>query len=436
MSATIIEADFNDSESQDDSIDTWLAVLVRLLDISSSKRDAIRDEIEAHLRERVRDLMIAGTPEHDAIRMAISELGEVADLARRFSHASKLRTRRIIMNAAVLAIGGVSVAMATVFLNGPQPNSRVSVFEPPAAKADESSILQDRTAQLNFNDIPLGDVFKFLATQADLDLVLDARAIESEGLSMEEPVSLQLAQPRPVSQILELVSNQFESTFAWRVHDHLLEISTPGEFDRREIVLASFDVQNVLDRIYEDTGDADEAASRLESLVIDYVEPEAWYNNGGDLANLRIVGGRMFVKAPARFHQPIEWMLSQLEDSATQHAARFDPLGGSVGSGPAGWRIYSDSLRSPAAQPAAPGALGGAASPVVPRSSGQATLVPSSLTAPTGPAAGGALNAPAAPTGGSFSGPYTGGGRSPGASSSPATGSGGSAGSNGGGGKQ
>lgn len=429
MSRAIIQAELNDGESHGDSIDMWLAVLVRLLDISSSKRDAIRDEIEAHLRERVRDLLIAGTPERDAIRRAISELGEVADLARRFSHASKLRTRRTIMNAAVLAVGGVSVAMAAIFLNGPQPNSHVAIFQPPSAVADESSILADRASEANFNANALGDVFKFLASQSGLDLVVDRRAMENRGLSLEEPISLELANPRPVSQILELVAHQFETPFAWRVHDQILEISMPEEFDRREIVLASFDVQAVLDRICEDTGDVDVATSRLESLVIDYVEPEAWTSVGGDLANLRIVGGRMFVKAPSRFHQPIEWMLSQLEESAATRTARHDPFadgGALAGQAPASWRLYTDTLGGSAPPRAIAGPPHGATT--------QPGMPDSGVTTPAPPAAG-APRWPVSPVSDPVPSGSTGGGAVGGASpapTGPSVESGGSSGSSGG----
>jgi len=183
-------------------------------------------------------------------------------------------------------------------------------------------VLDDHAIAASFDGEALDDVFKYLAAETGLDLIVDHRALEDRDIALDTEVTLSLASKRPVAQVLELLSHEFENPFAWRVHDQILEIATPEAFDRREIVLASFDVQNVLDRIYEDTGDADEATARLESLVIDYIEPNAWGSNGGDLASLRIVGGKMFVKAPSRFHQPIEWIIAQLEENAHRQAAR------------------------------------------------------------------------------------------------------------------
>ncbi len=324
--------------STNDSIDSWLTVLVRLLDVSSNQRDAIRDEIEAHLRERVRDLMITGRSETDSIRTAISELGEVADLARRFSHASKSRTRRTIMNAAVLAFGAISVATATVFMGGPQPtHSGIAIYQStPADKADATSTLDDKTAKVNFEGKSLEDVLRFLAASADLDLVIDRNALDQTGVHLDEQVKLTLSKPQPISQILKLVSEHGEMPFAWRVTGGMLEVSTSDVFDRREIVLASFDVSDVLDLIWQTTDDMDEATGRLESLMTEYVEPDAWNANGGDLATMQIVGGKMFVKAPARFHEPIQWILGQLEENAADQAAL--PAAGSG-------LIYSDSRR-------------------------------------------------------------------------------------------
>jgi len=328
MSTALIERDPPAAPAADeapDSIDTWLAVLMRLLHVSSSQREAIRDEIETHLRERVRDLMIGGAAEHDAIRTAISELGEVADLARRFSHASKLRIRRTIMNIAVLGVGAVSIATATIMFNGQQqPPSRLAVFEsqPAGTEGRAPAVLDDKTVPAAFAGHELGLVLQYLAEAAGVDLVIDHRALDAVGVSLEEKITLNLRNPRPVAQVLDLVAAGLEHPFAWRAADGMLEVSTGDVFDRREIVLASFDVQNVLDLIWATSGDDESATERLESLIIEYVEPSAWQVNGGDLANVSVVGGKMFVKSPSRFHEPIQWILSQLEESAAAAAAR------------------------------------------------------------------------------------------------------------------
>jgi hypothetical protein len=259
------------------------------------------------------------------------------------------------MNAAVIAFGAISVATATVFINGPQPDrSGMAIFDsqPAGDTKNETNLLDDRKADANFNDESLGNVLKFTAAAAAVDLVIHERDFAAFGISVEDLINLQLKN-KSLSQILKHVSEQLEHPMAWRVNDGVLEVATNETFDRREVVLASFDVQRVLDLIWHETNDTDKSIGRLERLMIEYVEPDAWYVNGGDLATLQIVGGKMFVKAPSRFHEPIQWILGQLEENAAEHTAGAP--------GPAGLiRAYSGAgyYRS-----LPPGSSGGPAAP-------------------------------------------------------------------------
>ncbi|MCR9077305.1 MAG: permease prefix domain 1-containing protein, partial [bacterium] len=94
--------------SNRDAIESWLDVLVSMLNLPSSQRDQVRDELEDHLRSRVDDLLIMGKPEPEAIQAAIHELGETAELAKLISTASRTRTpfRRFAMNATFFVLAG------------------------------------------------------------------------------------------------------------------------------------------------------------------------------------------------------------------------------------------------------------------------------------------------------------------------------------------
>lgn len=369
MSTALIERDPRAAESPD-SIDTWLAVLVRLLHVPPRQREAIRDEIEAHLRERVRDLMISGTMEHDAIRIAISELGEVVDLARRFDQASRHRLRRTIMNLAILGIGALTIGAATIMFRGsPPPASRIAVFDPQAPAASGAtrgaSPADDKAVSAAFSGQELGLVLQYLAETAGMDLVIDRRALEDVGVALDEAITLNLSGSRPLAQVLEIVSSQLENPIAWRAADGILEVSTSEVFDRRDVVLASFDVQNVLEMIAGDLNDYSEAVATLESLMIEYVEPDAWIVNGGDLGALRVVGGRMFVKAPGRFHEPIQWILSQLEQSAIASATRRNWTTPGMASG-GGRGVYGGAWDPAGARPGVAHGLGAPTAPAQP----------------------------------------------------------------------
>ena len=103
--------------SSRDGIERWLDVLTSMLKLPPGQRAQVRDELEDHLRSRVDDLLISGTSEPDAIRQAVSELGETAELASLISNAhTQTRSRRHVMQftlaAAAIAgmtFGGVSM---------------------------------------------------------------------------------------------------------------------------------------------------------------------------------------------------------------------------------------------------------------------------------------------------------------------------------------
>ena len=82
-------------EERADAIGVWLDLLVKLLRLPARECEAIRDELESHLRERVRDLVVAGTTEDDAVRVAVGELGDAASLAARYREARAYPRRRL-----------------------------------------------------------------------------------------------------------------------------------------------------------------------------------------------------------------------------------------------------------------------------------------------------------------------------------------------------
>jgi len=108
--------------SRSDPIDAWLDLFVRLLRVRGSEASQIRDELEDHLRSRVHDLMIAGLAESDAVQRAVSELGETAQLAQRFTNARRGQKWRTAMQVSTITIAGSALALSVgVLLLGNTP---------------------------------------------------------------------------------------------------------------------------------------------------------------------------------------------------------------------------------------------------------------------------------------------------------------------------
>jgi hypothetical protein len=100
--------------------------------------------------------------------------------------------------------------------------------------------------------------------------------------------------------------------YAWHADDRIIEIAPREVLDARDLVLVSYKISDVIRSVTAYGRPYDNAVADVTSLLHELVEPTAWRENGGSLAQLRVVGGRMFVQAPKRMHTQIEWILEQL----------------------------------------------------------------------------------------------------------------------------
>lgn len=103
-----------------DAIGAWLDRLLRLTRLPRTEAGELRDELDAHLRERCRDLMLAGYEEPEAIHKSISELGDLALLAQRYREASRTPKRRLTMQIAIIAAATTALGLSTLALRQSQ----------------------------------------------------------------------------------------------------------------------------------------------------------------------------------------------------------------------------------------------------------------------------------------------------------------------------
>lgn len=166
--------------SSRDSIASWLDVLTSMLSLSETQREQVRDELEDHIRSRVDDLLITGTPEPEAIRTAVAELGETAELAKLISHAhTRTNPRRRIMNIALItaAIAGLSVGGISLNSGGagqvmPSSHGTALVID------TDRSATDDQAQSFEMARSSMDDVLNEIAIKFDRELELsqDARA--------------------------------------------------------------------------------------------------------------------------------------------------------------------------------------------------------------------------------------------------------------------
>jgi hypothetical protein len=300
------------------SVEAWLAVLGRLVRLPPRQRLAIQDELHAHLQERVRDLMLAGRDEAEAVQLALGELGETAELARRLEHAHRYPFRRRIMHLSWLALSTGVVATAVIALNDPSSDVPSSRYE--AAPAPPREL---ETTRLSLtSDTTLAGLLEML--QNELDRGVYARWSELEEIGVTADLQLGLhVPPAPGTMVLDAVTETLSEhdEVEWRFGETMIELGLRYHFDRRERSLVTYQIGSILnDPEYGQT--QAESVELLTSLITSLVTPDYWACNGGDLAQIHVVGPKLFVQAPRRAHEQVRWILAELSDGrATTTAA-------------------------------------------------------------------------------------------------------------------
>lgn len=370
----------------------WLAMLSKML--PRAQAESVRDELEGHLTDRVRDLMVGGMTENEATRRAIEELGEAADMAARYRSLQTEPRRRLVMYGSIFAVCGAALALSITAISGgkiqpekAQAGSEVAVkalltdsllrLQPeeraplivdllrratPETKldvdADTLRFVRSRmaaaaagdtttyTAQpvpselagskfdADFKETSATDVFEFVGTMLKKPVRVYWPQVQEVGIQQDSSITFK-AQQAGIDAVIRAV-NDLKTTrnsgVDWRLTNGVLEISNMEYFDRREVKLSIYDLSGIIAQRHEAySEDRAKVVEEVTMLIREFVYAEGWRDNGGDLAKMTIVGDRMFVEAPERYHAQIKWMLEQLPSSKKHGAAPArTPAGESV----------------------------------------------------------------------------------------------------------
>jgi LysM repeat protein len=337
-----------------DAIGSWLDRLLRLTRLPVREAAEIRDELDSHLRERVRDLMLVGHDEPDAIHKSISELGDLALLAQRYRDANRKPIGRMLMQFTLITAVGAALGLSTIALQQSQPEQlvQIPVIEtqpettaevpslrefggPMIVEADPEAIHAEIMRNFEVQNLnvladesilrtaleagPITEAFKEMALAADVtssqvywDYLADF------GLDTESEIETVATEGQSIRKSFEMLSDTLgltdTSRLDCRIADGLLEIATVEFFDRREMMLLPYAVA-----ILPDTGSplvqSDESET-LTDMVTTLIEPAVWEVNGG-YAAIYAAGDRLFVNAPLRIQSQVGWLLGELQANAS-----------------------------------------------------------------------------------------------------------------------
>jgi hypothetical protein len=303
--------------SQPDPVGSWLDVLMGLIRLPQAERRSIRDELDSHLRDRVRDIMLTGLDEVSATREAIAELGDAAELATRFGRASRAPARRrLAMNIGMLGVACTALVTSVVALNGGSQPAGVSVY-PGVSSAQPAQGAEVSIGALDAQSMPLEDVMQFIAASAGMRLVVDWGSLSGAGLEPVSEVTLNLKDAnldaafdaiREATRDFVPMQLPADARLDYRISGKELRVASAHAFDMADRVIATIDISSVLERGVEE--------NQVTELVMNFIEPDQWVESGGDVSTMSIVGGKMFIKAPPRVIEGTRWIVGQLEEPA------------------------------------------------------------------------------------------------------------------------
>lgn len=316
-------------------IDAWLHALGHMLALPPVRRQEIVAELEAHLHERVRDLMLEGQDETRATHQAIAELGDAAVVADRFRRVEGSPTRRLMMNAVLVGTTAAAVGLCVVgfqsFSASPstqtaaptaqQEGTASSAGDTPSAGSNATATA-DATIVLDEGDTLESFVTKFASSFNVPAFVYWDRLKE---LKIEPGARFHV--PSGAMSRLEawrLVNDALpggNSPLGWRLRNDRLEVSLQEHLDRREIELAVYDLSSVLDGASHDWRSA--TLTNAVALVQSTIEPSYWGSQ--KLASIHTVDDKVFVRAPRRLQSQVSWVMQAITGTQRGSMSVDDP---------------------------------------------------------------------------------------------------------------
>jgi hypothetical protein len=327
-----------------DPIDAWITEMLRGAGHApeSPAAERIRDELEEHIELRIRDLALAGTPQHEARRRVLVELGEADSVARGFHRARTRHHRRRFMHLATIGLGTALTAVIGVgIVTGPArlPAGAV-VFEEPATIAEVGDwAAGDASVRIEESPVALGELLEMIRERSERPMFVEIGHLGREGIELDTPLAVPVGDVpivRLMAAITESGAEEMGADVAptWRIIDGTLELTTRRAADQTSTSLVAYDLTHVIAR-YEDLHAlaADETANLAMAVIHRFVSPDDWEENGGDTARLEAAGDMLFVEAPARMHARLAWLLEQMAGGASGGVDGAMPAGAVAGAG-------------------------------------------------------------------------------------------------------
>lgn len=259
----------------------YLSLLSRFLRLKSAQRGEIADELRDHLEARLEELAARGLSRDEAIRAALDEFGDAAELANHFTQVAHIRKRRLIMRVTfgTIAALAASLLVATAFwpetrqAAAPQrsvaqeslpANPPKKQAAPTATTADEGkaevetklSKVIGKNSLIAENEMPLADALDHLGDLLDVDILIDQAAIAKAEIETNATVRVNVHRTKLTGRMaLDLLLEPFHLNYT--IRDGLIMVTTAEQANQIQV----YNVRDLLPNLDEHVGGGGAAVS-------------------------------------------------------------------------------------------------------------------------------------------------------------------------------
>src|SRR5262245_42050126 len=230
----------------------YLSLLSRFLRLKPAQRDEIADELRDHLEARLEELAARGLSREEAIRAALDEFGDAAELANHFTQAAHIRKRRLIMRLTFGSVAALAVSLLVATAFWPEshrtpalqdataqsfgaaatPAGR-AVADDDADKAAVEAKLAKQLGKIEFVGMPLGEVLEYIGDQIEVDIIV-VRENGEEVTDVNEPVELRIRRAKLAARTaLDLVLEPLG--LGYTIRDGLILVTTSAKANQIQV---------------------------------------------------------------------------------------------------------------------------------------------------------------------------------------------------------
>ncbi|MHC4880366.1 MAG: pilus assembly protein N-terminal domain-containing protein, partial [Planctomycetota bacterium] len=163
----------------------------------------------------------------------------------------------------------------------------------------------DTPVEIDVDDTPLTNVLRQLKEQCSINIVVDAQALEEEGITTDTPVTLHLRNVTLRSALRILLENL---NLGWVIKNEVLTITSNTRLTGRLIVQAY-----QVSELARADASSEEQLVRLTEMIIATVAPDSWSEVGGHGTIRSFPGGdSLVIRQTEEVHDEIQILLQSL----------------------------------------------------------------------------------------------------------------------------